>query len=327
MAKGAAGDTDGGRPAWFERCVHAMAPLTVLVVLAIVISLKNKQFLTVHNLANVLLRNVALALIAIGETVVIIAGQIDLGVGSVMALCAVTGALGYAHGQPLSLAVAEALVVGALAGWVNGIVTAKARMPAFIVTLAMMGLARGLTLVVTGARTVDGPFGQLEALIDHQVLGVPVAIWLLLVAAVGTHLLLACTVFGRSTYASGSNPVAARLSGIRVDRGLVLIFCLNGVLVALAGLCQFMQNTSAEPTMGMGLELDAIAAVVIGGASLSGGQGGVAGTLLGVAIMAVLHNGCNLIGIPNQWEKVVIGPLIVLAVLYDRWVKTRRSGR
>jgi ribose transport system permease protein len=314
-----------GETRWTIRWLRSMAPLLVLVILSLAIGLKERSFFTPGNLANVVTRNVPLALIAVGETMVIIAGHIDLSVGSVMALSAVSAAIFMREGQPLLIAVLIAIGVGGLCGFLNGLVTTKARMPSFIVTLAMMGLARGLALVISEAQTVfPGSLGLSEA-IDHKVLGLQIAVWLLLGVALAIYVVLSKTTFGRGTYAIGSNPTAARLSGIRVDRNLVWIFTVTGVFVGLAGMVEFMQISSAQPVMGQLKELDAIAAVVIGGASLNGGQGSVGGTLIGVAIMAVLHNGSNLLGIPNEWEKVVIGPLIVLAVLYDRWLKGRRD--
>jgi len=316
-----------GRASQFlSRWLYALAPLSVLILLAIVIGSREPRFFSGGNLSNVVIRNVSLALIAVGETVVIIAGQIDLSVGSVMALSAVSAALTLKATNVLALALLVGVLVGVLCGLVNGLVTTKAKLPAFIATLAMMGLARGLALVLAKARTVEAP-SHLSSLIGRPVLGVQVAIWLLVVAALVAWLVLSRMVFGRNTYALGSNPVAARLSGIRVDRSVILIFALNGLLVGMAGMVEFMQNTCASPTMGQLKELDAIAAVVIGGASLSGGQGSVAGSLLGVAIMAVLQNGCNLLKLPNEWQKVVIGPLIVLAVLCDRWLKQRQAAR
>ncbi len=319
-----AGKKSTGSTSTLQRCLQTVAPLTLLIVLVLALHWQTHgTMITTQNLRNVVVRNIPLALIAIGETVIIIAGHIDLGVGSVMALAAVSGGLLVNHSVPFPLAVVIALGVGLACGLVNGLVTTKAKMPSFVVTLAMMGLARGLALVVTDARTVSGEFGFMGDLINRPVVGLPMGIWLLLLVAVVTHLLLAYTTFGRGIYALGANTQAAHLSGIRTDRSLAWLFVLEGVLVGLAGLINMMQNASAEPTMAGGIELDAIAAVVIGGASLSGGQGSVGGTLVGVAIMAVLINGCNLLNVPNQWSKVIVAPLIVIAVLYDRWLKNK----
>ncbi|MBI5832532.1 MAG: ABC transporter permease [Armatimonadetes bacterium] len=307
-----------------QRCLQTIAPLTLLVILLLVLHWQTEgKMIASGNLRNVVVRNIPLALIAIGETVVIIAGHIDLGVGSVMALAAVSGGLLVNRGVPFPAAVAIAVAVGVGCGMINGLVTTKAKMPSFVVTLAMMGLARGVALVITDAQTVSGEFGFMGDIINNRVLGLPTGIWLLLAVAALVHTALAYTVFGRGIYALGANTQAAHLSGIRTDRTLTWLFVIEGALVGLAGLVNMMQNASAEPTMAGGIELDAIAAVVIGGASLSGGQGSVGGTLVGVAIMAVLINGCNLLDVPNQWSKVIIAPLIVIAVLYDRWLKSK----
>lgn len=315
-------------PPVLERWIHALAPISVLVLLSLIIGAKEHRFFQWSNLGNVVNRNVPLALIAVGETLVIIAGQIDLSVGSVMALSAVSMALVMRTGQPLAVGILVALLASVGCGLINGLVTAKAKLPAFIATLAMMGLARGVALVLSDAKTIgEARWTSYSEAINRTVLGPTVGIWLLVAAVLAAHFVLTRSVFGRGAYALGSNPVAARLSGIQVDRQLVWIFALNGLLVGLAAVVEFMQNTCAAPMMGQLKELDAIAAVVIGGASLTGGQGGVVGSMLGVAVMAVLHNGCNLLNIRSDWEKVVIGPLIVLAVLYDRWIKQRRAGR
>ena len=319
-----AGKETTGRLSTLQRCLQTIAPLTLLVVLLLVLHWQTEgKVLTSGNLRNVVVRNIPLALIAVGETIVIIAGHIDLGVGSAMALAAVSGGLLVNLGLPFPVAAALAVAVGLLCGLINGLVTTKAKMPSFVVTLAMMGLARGVALVITDAQTISGEFGFMGDLINNRVMGLPAGIWLLLGMTAIVHVLLAYTTFGRGIYALGANTQAAHLSGIRTDRTLTWLFVIEGALVGLAGLVNMMQNASAEPTMASGIELDAIAAVVIGGASLNGGQGSVGGTLVGVAIMAVLINGCNLLDVPNQWSKVIVAPLIVIAVLYDRWLKNK----
>lgn len=319
----------------WARWRQAAAPLVVVVILALVFGLKDPRFFTPGNLSNVLSRNVTLALIAIGQTVVIVSGQIDLSVGSVLALTSVCAGLVLTaeHGLPamlgdefrVPLAIGAAMLVGLLCGFVNGQVTCKAKVPSFVVTLAMMGLARGLALVLSHSQTIGG-LTRLNELVLLRFGGLQLTVWVLLAVGLVVWFLLGRTVFGRNAFATGANPVASRLSGVRVDRNVVLTFCLSGLLVGVAGWIEAGRISSASPTTGELMELDAIAAAVIGGASLSGGQGGVGGTVLGVTIMAVLRNGCNLMRIPNEWEKVVIGPLIVFAVLYDRWLRRRRAG-
>lgn len=304
---------------------QVLAPLLMLFVLAGGVTAAKPVFLTGENLTNVITRSVPLALIAVGQTLVILSGQIDLSVGSVMALSAVTGALLLNHGLPVGGAMLVSLLVGGFCGWVNGLVTTRAKVPAFVVTLAMMGLARGLSLALTGSRTVSGAFA-LNHVVLTTLLRVPLPVWILFAVSLVVHFVLTASVFGRNAYATGANPIAARLSGVRVDRNLVWVFAACGMLVGAAGAIETGRNSCAAPLMGELFELDSIAAVVIGGASLNGGQGGVGGALLGVAIMAVLRNGCNLLQVPNEWEKVVIGPLIVLAVLYDRWLRRLRGA-
>lgn len=309
------------------RWQEELAPLAMLFALGLAIQLRVPSFATVDNLRNVITREVPLTLIAIGQTLVIISGQIDLSVGSVMALSAVTAALLLKAGVGLVLAVLAALAVGTLCGVVNGLVTTRARIPSFVVTLAMMGLARGLALVLTHGVTVSGAFALRDWVAHGRLFGWPVPVWICAAVALAVALVLRRTVIGRNIYAAGANPTAARLSGVRVERNALLVFAVCGLLVGAAGVVECGRNASAQPTMGQLKELDAIAAVVIGGASLTGGQGSVRGTLVGVAIMAVLRNGCNLLSIPNEWEKVVIGPLIVLAVLYDLRIRERRRRR
>lgn len=302
-----------------------LAPLVVLAVLMLATTVKEPSFASFHNLRNVITRNVPLALIAVGQTMIIIAGQIDLGVGSVMALSAVSCALVLQAGFGVPLAVLTGILVGAGCGLINGLVTTKARMQSFIVTLAMMGLARGLALLISGSRSVGGgDFTLRNAVVRPEFLGLPLPVWIFVGVAVVVGLVLGRTTFGRHLYAAGSNAVGARLSGVRVDLDTIRVFIIGGLLVGLSGVIECGSNVGAQPTMGQLKELDAIAAAVIGGASLSGGQGSVRGTIIGVLVMAVLRNGCNLLNIGNEWEKVVIGPLIVIAVLYDRLVKRQR---
>ena len=320
---------------WLMRWRQAAAPLVVVVVLAAIVGSQDASFFSRGNLSNVVSRTVTLALIAIGQTVVIVSGQIDLSVGSVLALSAVCAGLVLkaetglpamlGDGFRVPLAVLAAMTVGTVCGWLNGIVTCKAKVPSFVVTLAMMGLARGVALVLSSSQTVAG-LGQLNDLVLVQFGGLKLTVWVLIAVGLVIWFLLAKTVFGRNAFATGANPIAARLSGVRVDRNLVLVFCLSGLLVGVAGWIEAGRIGPAAATMGELMELDAIAAAVIGGASLAGGQGGVGGTLLGVTIMAVLRNGCNLMNVPNEWEKVVIGPLIVFAVLYDRWLRRRQAA-
>lgn len=306
-----------------SRWAEAVAPLVVLLALGMVIAWQSDRFATADNLRNVVTRNVPLALIAVGQTLVIISGQIDLSVGSVMALAAVCSALCLQAGQPVGVALAAALGVGAACGLVNGVVTVRARIPSFITTLAMMGLARGLALLAAKSRTVSGA-DALNALVLREFAGVLLPVWLLLLIVLLMALALARTVFGRNAYATGANATAARLSGVRVDRNVVLTFVLGGLLVGLAGAVETGRNLSAQPTMGELKELESIAAVVIGGASLSGGRGSIAGALCGALLLTEIKTGSTHVGLPNWVQEILTGAIILVAMALDRW---REQGK
>jgi len=216
-------------------------------------------------------------------------------------------------------------MTGALCGALTGLLIAKTRIPPFIMTLGMMGMARGATLILTQGVPVHGIPESVQVL-GGNVPGWEVTpVWLLLGVAFFLHLLLSQTVFGRHTYAMGGSPQAARLSGVPLNRMLVLVYGLSGLCAGLAGIVLMARTVSAQPTAGEMYELDAIAAAVVGGASLMGGQGTIVGTLAGALTIAILRNGCNLLNISAYWQQVTIGALIPLAVLYDNWRRYRRG--
>ncbi len=312
----------------WQRFMQTVAPLTLLLGLLLLFQWQTKGLmLSASNLSNVAYRNAPLALVAIGITPVIIAAHIDLSVGSVMALGAVSAGLLFRdRGVPFEIAALLSIIIGLICGVVSGLITTKTKMPSFVATLAMMGFARGLALVISKSQTVGGDFSFMARWMNAPLMGLRPSLWLVLGTVVIAHVLLRYTTFGRAIYAIGANDTAAHLSGIRTSRVVVTLFALEGALFGLAGLVNLMQNASAEPTMATGIELDAIAAAVIGGASLAGGQGSVGGTLIGVAIMATLINGCNLLNVPNEWSKVIVAILIVLGVSYDRWLRTRTQA-
>lgn len=310
---------------------NRLAPLLVLLLMGVFLTLREPRFCTLENFRNIALQYAPLAIIAMGQTFVIIAGGIDLSVGSVLALSGVTaGLLMTRAGGPfpdhLWLAGLCGTLVGVGCGLLNGLIITQAQMPPFIVTLGMMGMARGGALILTGGNPIFGlPEGFL-ALAQSQVLGVSVPALLMLSIAVVAHVVLTTTCLGRYAYAIGGNPQASRLSGVPVDRCLIVIFALCGLLTGFAGVVLTSRLSSAQPTMGEMFELDAIAAAVIGGASLFGGQGTIPGTLIGVFIMAVLRNGCNLLGVSNYWQLVLIGAMIILAVFMDHWRRQQQRA-
>jgi ribose/xylose/arabinose/galactoside ABC-type transport system permease subunit len=303
------------------------APLIALVALSTVLSLYDPNFRKLENLSNIGFQTAVIVTLAAGQTLVIIAGGIDLSVGSVLALVGVVTALLLAAERPIALAVAAGLIVGVGCGFVNGFLVTKGRIPPFIATLGMMGIARGLALVLSKAQNVFIPqeprFEPFLELGTGRLLGIPIPFLIAAIVATLTELLLSFTRFGRYIYAVGGNREAARLSGIPVHSVLMLVFILCGLTTAIGGIVETARLSVGQPTGGQLYELHAIAAAVIGGASLAGGRGSVLGTVLGALLMAVIRNGSDLLNIPYEWQQVILGALVVLAVLFDQW---RRRG-
>jgi ribose transport system permease protein len=291
--------------------------LAALVVLAVALSLLSPDFLTVTNLLNVGVQAAVTAVLAFGATFVIITGGIDLSVGAVAALSAIVLAWTASDaGMPWPLATVIALVVGLACGLVNAALIAYGKLPPFIATLAMLGVARGLALVVSQGSPIAMP-DAVSHLGDTIGGYLPVPVLVMVVMGVITAVVLNRTYAGRAMYAIGGNEEAARLSGIKVNRQKLITYALSGAFAAVAGIVLASRLASAQPQAASGYELDAIAAVVIGGASLSGGKGRAFGTLVGALILAVLRNGLNLLSVSAFWQQVVIGVVIALAVLLD----------
>ncbi|WP_105034100.1 ABC transporter permease [Cryobacterium aureum] len=290
--------------------------LVGLVVLCLALFIATPDFLTGPNLLNIGIQVSTVAVLAFGMTFVIVAGGIDLSVGSVAALSAMSSGWMFASaGLPGWLALVGGLVVGALAGVINGLANAYGKLPSFIATLAMLSVARGLTLVISDGRPIKT--APEVSFLGGNLGPVPMPIVILVIAALAASFLLNRTVIGRSMYAVGGNAEAARLSGLPVKRILVTVFALAGLFAALAGLLLAGRLDSAQPQAAAGYELDAIAAVVIGGASLSGGLGRISGTLVGALVLVVIRNGLNLLNVTSFWQQVVIGLVIALAVGID----------
>ncbi len=303
---------------WADRII-AHAPLLSLVVLCIVFGLSARTFFTVRNLLNVVDQLTVLGIMALGMTAVIVIGGIDLSVGSVLALSMmVMGWLANTCGIPMQVAIVAALVTGGLCGATSGLLITRANLPAFIATLAVMSIARGLANIVTdGSQIVGyvGWFSDLSIVRYFGVISASVALFLVLTAA--AFVFMTYRAGGRALYAIGGSAEVARLAGIPVKRVTVLVYTACGVLAGLAGVVMSTRLDSSQPSGGLGYELDTIAAVVIGGASLSGGVGTVWGTIMGVFTIGVLRNGLNLVGVSPFVQQVVIGLVIVLAVALD----------
>ncbi|WP_096435855.1 ABC transporter permease subunit [Alteribacter populi] len=297
-----------------------LGPFIGLLLIVTVITIINPSFLSFSNILNILRQVSINALIAFGMTFVILTGGIDLSVGSMLAFSgAVTATLMAAGVDPI-LAMLIGLLVGTILGAINGFVIAKGKVAPFIATLATMTIYRGLTLVFTDGRPVTG-LGEstfFELLGRGYFFGVPVPAITMMVSFLVLYLVLKKTTFGRRVYAVGGNEEASILSGIKADRIKVYVYSLTGFLSALAGIILTSRLNSAQPTAGQMYELDAIAAVVLGGTSLTGGRGWIVGTLIGALIIGVLNNGLNLLGVSSFFQQVVKGSVILLAVLLDR---------
>lgn len=312
-SKAGAGSATGG----LRRLLLENGALTALIVLVIALSALSGDFLTADNLLNVGVQAAVVAILAFGVTFVIVSAGIDLSVGSVAALSAtVLGWSATQHGVPVVLAVLLAAATGIVAGLVNGFLIAYGKLPPFIATLAMLSVARGLSLVISGGVPIPFP-NSVSHLGDTLGNWLPVPVLVMIVMGLIAALVLGRTYIGRSMYAIGGNEEAARLSGLRVKKQKLAIYALSGVFAAVAGVVLASRLSSAQPQAADGYELDAIAAVVIGGASLAGGTGKASGTLIGALILAVLRNGLNLLSVSAFWQQVVIGVVIALAVLLD----------
>ena len=302
----------------------------MLAFVAIALVFATPLFLQPSNMLNVLLTAAVVALIAAGQTYVIILAEIDLSVGAVLGFSAITTASVISQ-YGVVAGLAAGLAVGALAGLINGVLVTKAKMPSFIATLATMSIFAGLTLQFSQGNPVKVTNEAFLALGQGNLLGIPTPIWIMLVLGVLFGYILARTRYGRELYATGDNADAARLAGISTDRVKILAFMISGVLAATAGFILTARLGTAQPTAGTGLELAAIAAVIIGGTSLAGGRGALLGTLVGAVLLAMIDNGLNLLNVSPFLQSVVKGAVILLAVFVDRnsgvLMRVFRSGR
>ncbi|MCI4041241.1 substrate-binding domain-containing protein [Streptomyces sp. TRM75563] len=319
-------DTGVGGTSVIRRVLLDNGALSALVVLVVAMSLLSGDFLTTQNLLNVGVQAAVTAILAFGVTFVIVSAGIDLSVGSVAALSATVLAWSATSaGVPVVLAVVLAIATGIACGFVNGALISYGKLPPFIATLAMLSIARGLSLVISQGSPIAFP-ESVSRLGDTLGGWLPVPVLVMIAMGLITAIVLGRTFIGRSMYAIGGNEEAARLSGLRVKRQKIVIYALSGLFAAVAGIVLASRLVSAQPQAAQGYELDAIAAVVIGGASLAGGVGKASGTLIGALILAVLRNGLNLLSVSAFWQQVVIGVVIALAVLLDTLRRKAGSG-
>lgn len=303
--------------AWFLE----QKSLIALLVLIAVVSFLNPNFFMLDNLLNILRQTSVNAIIAVGMTLVILTAGIDLSVGSVLALCGAVAATMVGLELPVYVVIPAALALGAALGGISGVIIAKGKVQAFIATLVTMTLLRGATLVYTDGRPVSTGFSDAADsfawLGTGYLFGIPVPIWLMALVFIAAWYMLNHTRMGRYIYALGGNEAATRLSGINVDRVKIAVYALCGLLAALAGLIVTSRLSSAQPTAGTGYELDAIAAVVLGGTSLAGGKGRIMGTLIGALIIGFLNNALNLLDVSSYYQMIAKAVVILLAVLVD----------
>lgn len=318
----------GGGPSLRSRLQQMLAAGT-LVLIFIAFSLASPEiFPTWGNIVTILYSTVVIGLLALGATFVITTAGIDLSVGTAMALCAVMSGLFIVNlGLPVPLGILLAILFGGLVGLINGVNVAILDLPPFIATLAMMMVAGGLALVFSGAAPIYFEQPSYMWLSTGSIIpSVPNAVLVLLVAAVIAAVLMSRTVLGRYAMAIGANKEAASLAGVAVNRWLIVIYTVGGLFTGLGGVMISARLGSAQPATGMGYELDAIAAVVIGGTSLSGGRGTIAGTLIGALIISTLTNGLQILSIPQEWQDVLLGAVILVAVFIDRLRKRREHA-
>jgi ribose transport system permease protein len=313
--------------------VQRLLAFGALLVIIVVFSLLSPNFLQFDNVIGILLATSVNGILALGVTFVIITGGIDLSIGTVMTLSAViTGVLITKMGLPIPVGIVGGILSGGLAGLVNGILIARFRIPPFIATLGMLNVAKGLALVTSSltpiyfSDTPDFNQGAMGSLIGSVVpgLAIPNVVLVMFGAAIVASLVLSRTILGRYTFALGSNEEAARLSGVNVAAWKTGVYVVCGLFAGLAGVVIAARLNSAQPSLGQGYELDAIAAAVIGGTSLSGGEGTILGTVIGAFIISTLTNGLRILSVPQEWQTVVTGGIVILAVYLDI-VRRRRE--
>jgi ribose ABC transporter, permease protein len=299
-----------------------LTTVIALIILMAVITIINSNFLTANNLLNLLLQVTSNALIAFGMTFVILTGGIDLSVGSILALSSALTAGLLGSGMPVTLAILISLIMGCILGMMNGLLISYGKLAPFIVTLATMTIFRGATLVYTNGNPITKGLSDtflFQFLGQGYIVGIPFPVIIMFIVFIVLYVLLHKTAFGKSVYAIGGNEKAAYISGVKLNKVKIIIYSISGIMASISGLIITSRLSSAQPTAGASYEMDAIAAVVLGGTSLSGGKGRILGTLIGALIIGVLNNGLNIIGVSAFWQQVVKGVVILIAVLIDRF--------
>jgi ribose transport system permease protein len=303
--------------------IQRLLPFGTLILLLVVLSILSPNFLTETNLSSVVRQTAVINIMALGMTMIIIAGGIDLSVGSILAFGGLMGTMALEKGSSIPVGVLIGIIAGMFWGFVNGLLTTKLKINPFIVTLGTLGIVRGVTLIISNGLPVHNIPQSFSYVGEGTLAGVPFVLWILLICAVLVHIILEHTKVGRYAFAIGSNPDAAFYAGIPVAFHTTAVYALSGMLTGLAGMIEASRLMTGQPTAGQGYELQAIAAVVIGGGSLRGGEGTVTGTLVGAFIMGLLSNGSDLLGISPYVQQAIIGAVIILAVFLDELRKRR----
>jgi ribose/xylose/arabinose/galactoside ABC-type transport system permease subunit len=314
----------------FKKIMSVVGPFIGLgLIIGLFSILEPEKFPTVFNFLTVANQTVIVALAAMGMTFIIISGGIDLAVGSVIALVTVVTALMIDQGISPFIAVLCGVLAGTMSGALSGMLIGYGGIIPFITTLGMMGIARGVAKWLANEQKVDAPITWISNIMamspSLKWLFFSPGVWLMIVAALVVAVILRYSIFGRYSFAIGSNESTARLCGVRIERMKLYIYTFSGFMAGLAGVMQFSRLTVGDPTVAVGKELDVIAAVVIGGGSLNGGEGSILGTMIGAFIMAFLRNGCNMTGIPNYVQEIIIGVIIVGAVAIDKYRHRKKA--
>ena len=303
--------------------IQRLLPALSLAILFIGLSIASPYFLTQTNLSSVVRQTAVINIMALGMTLVIIAGGIDLSVGAILAMGGLLGTMAMKHGYSIPAGVLVGILTGLVWGFVNGLLTTRLAIAPFIVTLGTLGIVRGLALIISNGLPVHEVPQNFYYIGGGNLLGVPFVLWILVICAIATHVVLEHTRLGRYAFAIGSNPEAALYSGIPVAFHTTAVYAISGMLTGLAGMIEASRLMTGQPTAGQGYELQVIAAVVIGGGSLRGGEGSVIGTLIGAFIMGLLSNGSDLLGISPYLQQAIIGAVIILAVTVDELRKRK----
>jgi ribose transport system permease protein len=305
--------------------IQRLLPFLTLIALFVGLSIASPNFLTAINLSSVVRQTAVINVMALGMTMIIVAGGIDLSVGSILAFGGLIGTMALEKGAPIPAGVLLGVLAGMFWGLVNGVLITRLRINPFIVTLGTLGIVRGITLIISNGLPVHNIPPRFSYLGEGTLAGVPFVLWILLVCALAVHFVLENTKLGRYAFAIGSNVEAAFYAGVPVAAVTVAVYAAGGMLTGLAGMIEASRLMTGQPTAGQGYELQAIAAVVIGGGSLRGGEGSVVGTLIGAFIMGLLSNGSDLLGISPYLQQAIIGAVIILAVTVDEMRKRRTA--